>query len=202
MKVLLCDDHELFREGLKQLIQLHHKHADIIEASSMAEIERQSELHIYSLVLLDLNMPGLNGVATLSKVCQLFKAPVLVISADNRAETIQLASKQGIAGYLSKDTDSQTILLAIEKILAGEKYFPQQIIDSGDIIGNINLNPRQLEILHRLIDGKSNQEIADTLNLSEGTVRQYVSVIFKFLGVSNRTQAANAGRKLLNETSF
>ena len=200
MKLLICEDHALFRDGLKQLINLHNCEIEVVEAASMAEVYQQIDRHDFSLILLDLNMPGSNGVATLPEVCRRTAAPVVVVSADDRNETIQMAVKQGVAGYLPKSSDSLTITSVIEKVLAGEKYFSQAALQETRLTGEVSLNTRQIEIVQCLVDGLSNRQIADKINLSEGTVRQYVTIILRTLGVDNRTQAANAGRKLLLQT--
>jgi len=197
MKLLICEDHALFRDGLKLLITQHNSAFEVMEAASMAEVFQQLDCHDFSLILLDLNMPGSKGVATLSEVCRRTGAPVVVVSADESSETIQMAAKQGIAGYLPKSSDSLTIISVIEKVLAGEKYFPQAVLQETKLTGEVPLSTRQIEIIRCLVDGLSNRQIADKLNLSEGTVRQYVTIILRTLGVDNRTQAANAGRKLL-----
>ena len=197
MKLLICDDHALFRDGLKQLITQHNSAFDVIEAASMTEAYHQCEHHDFSLILLDLNMPGSNGVSSLPAVCARTTTPVVVVSADDRIETIQMAAKQGVAGYLPKSSDSLTIISVIEKVLAGEKYFPPAALQANKLTGEVSLNSRQIEIVQCLVEGLSNRQIADKLNLSEGTVRQYVTIILRSLGVDNRTQAANAGRKLL-----
>ena len=197
MKLLICDDHALFRDGLKQLILQHNSEFEVMEAVSMTEVYQQCDAYQFSLVLLDLNMPGSTGVTTLPEVCQRVVAPIVVVSADDRTETIQMAAKQGIAGYLPKTSDSQTIMSVITKVLAGEKSFPEEVLQKCELKGDRSLNTRQIEILQCLVDGLSNKQIADKINLSEGTVRQYVTVILRCLGVDNRTQAANAGRKLL-----
>lgn len=200
MKLLICDDHALFRDGLKQLILQHNSEFEVIDASNMTEAYQQFEHHDFSLILLDLNMPGSSGVVSLPEVCDRTAAPVVVVSADDRNETIQMAAKQGVAGYLPKSSDSLTIISVIEKVLAGEKWFPQAALQESKLTGEVSLNTRQIEILQCLVDGISNRQIADKLNLSEGTVRQYVTIILRTLGVDNRTQAANAGRKLLSQT--
>ncbi len=200
MKLLICEDHALFRDGLKQLINLYNCEIEVVEAANMAEVYQQIDHHDFSLILLDLNMPGSNGVATLPEVCRRTAAPVVVVSADDRNETIQMAAKQGVAGYLPKSSDSQTIISVIEKVLAGEKCFPQAALLETKLTGEVSLNTRQIEIVQCLVDGLSNRQIADKLSLSEGTIRQYVTIILRTLGVDNRTQAANAGRKLLLQT--
>ena len=197
MKLLICDDHALFRDGLKQLILQHNSEFEVFQAVNMTEVYQQCDAHQFSLILLDLNMPGSMGVASLPEVCQRVLAPIVVVSADDRSETIHLAAKQGIAGYLPKTSDSQTIMSVINKVLAGEKYFPNQVQEKCELKGEQSLNTRQIEILQCLVDGLSNKQIATKINLSEGTVRQYVTGILRCLEVDNRTQAANVGRKLL-----
>ncbi|MDH5426257.1 MAG: response regulator transcription factor [Gammaproteobacteria bacterium] len=197
MKILICDDHALFRDGLKQLILQHNSAFTVIEAASMAEGRQQCEQHTFSLILLDLNMPGSNGVASLPEICSRTTAPVIVVSADDRNETIQMTVRQGVAGYLAKSSDSTAMISVIKKVLAGEKYFPAAALQANKHTAALSLNTRQIEILQCLVDGLSNKQIADKINLSEGTVRQYVTIILRTLGVDNRTQAANAGRQLL-----
>lgn len=197
MKLLICDDHALFRDGLKQLILQHNSAFEVSEAANLTEGYQQCELHDFSLILLDLNMPGSNGVTSLPEVSRRMATPIVVISADDRTETIQMAAKQGVAGYLPKTSDSKTITSVIDNVLAGEKCFPEEALQKYEPRGDTSLNTRQIEILQCLVDGLSNKQIADKINLSEGTVRQYVTMILRCLGVDNRTQAANAGRKLL-----
>lgn len=165
----------------------------------MADAYHECDRHQFSLILLDLNMPGSNGVMGLPEFCRHTGVPVLVVSADNRIETIQMAAKQGVIGYLPKSADSQIIPSILDKVLSGEKYFPEEALQALELSGKVSLNSRQIKVLECLIDGLSNRDIADKVNLSEGTVRQYVTIILRYLGVGNRTQAANEGRKLLQE---
>ncbi|NOR51558.1 MAG: response regulator [Gammaproteobacteria bacterium] len=197
MKLLICDDHSLFRDGLKQLLVQFDNQIEVVEAGTLNEVYHHCEQQSFSLILLDLNMPGSSGVAGLTEVCRRVKSSVAVISADDNPATMQSALKQGVVGYLPKSTDPETIILAINQMVSGGSYFPKDALYQSKHVATTALPLRQIDVVHCLIDGMSNREIANRLNLSEGTVKQYVSRILSHLGVENRTQAALKGKEFL-----
>ena len=202
MKLLICDDHELYREGLKQLLNNHFQNQDIqiFEAKDMPQVYQTCQEHNFDLILLDLSMPDSHGVLGLNKVKKDIPFPVAVISADDRLETIQMAFDQGVKGYLPKTYPSQQMIMSIETLLDGQTSFPAHISQSKKGRKK-DLSAKQKMVLQHLVDGYSNREIAENLYLSEGTVKQYVSTILTHLNVENRTQAAIKGQKYLADNA-
>ncbi|GKT12749.1 MAG: hypothetical protein ISEC1_P1729 [Thiomicrorhabdus sp.] len=198
MKLLICDDHELYRDGLKQLLSSHFKdqNLEIHEAANMNNVYNICQQQSFNLILLDLSMPNSLGVLGLNKVKKDIAYPVAIISADDRLETIQTAFDQGVLGYIPKTYSSVQILRSIELMLEGKPDFPKKLTLCQKEKKK-TISPKQRLVLQHLIDGYSNREIAENLYLSEGTVKQYVSALLTHLNVENRTQAAIKGRRLL-----
>jgi len=196
LKILLADDHAMFRDSmsvwLKQLdTGLHVEFAD--SYSSVENLLTGGEA--YDLLMLDLGMPGMQGILSLRSLCELASCPVLVVSADETNAAIQSALDADAAGYVPKSASGDEILAAARTVLQGGLYFPEEfsVIDS---LFN-QLNKKQQQLLGLLAEGNSNKEIAEKLFLSEGTVKQYVSQLFRLLDVDNRTQASIKARDLL-----
>ena len=197
MHLLLADDHGLFRDcmaiWLKQLrSDLHIDFADSL-SSAIASLERT----VYDLVLMDLGMPGMLGVVSIRQVCSLAgPTPLLVVSADDRPHVVSGCVDAGAAGYVTKASSGKTILLAVQRVLAGGQYFPaaQLTSPSPELVG---LSDKQKQVLAYLAEGHSNRTIARNMCLSESTVKQYVSRILEVLGVDNRMQAGLKAKALL-----
>lgn len=202
MKILVCDDHELYREGLKQLLCDHFNDDDIqvFEAVDLKDSFAQASGMDFMLILFDLSMPGSRGVRELSQLKILSDAPIVVISADTNPQTIRKAYAYGAKGYISKCSASKEVLAGVSDVLAGKQSFPRNIRLAHENEEN-QLSKRQLSVLECLVAGMSNREIADSLYLSEGTVKQYVSCILRFLDVDNRTQAAIKGAEILEHNN-
>jgi len=160
-------------------------------------VEKEKE---FDLVLLDLMLPGMNGMAMLTVMRKRFPAvPVLVISALGDAETVRRAMRQGASGFVPKSSSGEVLLDAVRRVLDGELYLPAYLRDSAnaeqmddskrDPTGTYGLTAAQLRVLDLLKQGKSNREIGELLGLTEGTVKLHVSKIFKALKVSSRAQA-------------
>ncbi|RME02827.1 MAG: DNA-binding response regulator, partial [Bacteroidetes bacterium] len=183
MRILVADDHGLFREGICSLLAERHPDYEIHCATSFAEVESAiTGERPFRLLLLDLNMPGMHGFESILRLQnQCGETPILIVSADETPATIHRCLEAGVAGYLSKSSDSQTMQRAIDTVLNGQRYIPEQAFDYQPI----RLNHRQQQILRCLAEGKSNREIAAELHLSEGTVKQYVSRLLTELDVDN-----------------
>jgi len=192
MKILIIDDHALFREGLSYVLHKLEEEVKIFEAShyeqALQHISKNTDL---DLVLLDLNLPGKDGFAVLDTITNNYPAmPVVIISASDHSRDIKRALDAGAMGYIPKYTTSSVLLNALRLILSGGIYVPPGKTDNEASV----LTPRQLEVLELLIEGCSNKVIASRLELAEATVKMHVTSIFKGLGVSNRTQAAMAAK--------
>lgn len=203
MKILLIDDHALFREGLSHVLTALDSEVDILQAPDFEQALQYLKFNPdLDLVLLDLHMPGKDGFSALEICTKQFPTmPVVIISASTQRQDIQRALDSGAMGYIPKESTSTVMLNALRLILEGGIYVPANMIhtepDASDV-GNKHhhgLTPRQLEVLALLVQGCSNKEIALNMELAEATVKMHVTAIFKALGVNNRTQAAMAVEK-------
>jgi len=201
MKILIIDDHALFRDGL--LLVLEGLGADIktLEAGSYeaAKIIIDEENDI-DLVLLDLGLPEISYIDALLAIRQqLPDSLVVILSGAEDHRMIERALHHGARGYIPKSSSAKIILNALQLVISGGIYIPPEILqnNSAGISTDItdendpgdNLTPRQRDVLQQLADGKSNKDIGKVLNLTESTVRAHVAAILKAFDVSNRTQA-------------
>ena len=203
MKILLVDDHALFREGLCHILLELDTDVTLLEAHdydhALAHVSENTDL---DLALVDLNLAGKNGFEVLTSItCQHPTIPVVILSESVLRSNIQKSLDLGAMGYISKDTSGAIMLNAIRLILSGEIYTPQNIIkdlkETTHVESHINhsLTRRQLEVLNLIALGHSNKYIANELLLTEGTVKSHITAIFKSLKVHNRTQAVIAAYK-------
>ncbi len=193
MKILLVDDHSLFRAGLKLLLQRLGDAAEIFEAKGIPEaLTLAAQCPDFDLILLDLHMPdghGLDGLGTLRRA---FPATaVVLLSAVSSPDLVDEARAKGAQGFISKAIDPEEMLAAVRRVLAGELLFPETKRRSVAL----DISPRQREVLALLCKGHPNKEIGRCLGLSENTVRSHVAVIFRELGVNTRTEAAMVARR-------
>ncbi len=200
IKVMLADDHILMREGIRQLLEFDGSIEVIAEANDGDEcIEVLQEMKP-QILLLDINMPKKNGIEVLEEIKKRdIDVKVLILTVHNEIEYLMKAIEIGVDGYILKDSESSELKKAINLIIGGENYIQPKLIPAlnkrlvtRDIDKDkINsLTDRELEVLIQVANGMFNKEIATTLNISERTVKNHVSNIFKKIGVSDRTQAA------------
>lgn len=195
MNILLCDDHALFREGLSHILNkldtetevLVHEVESVEHALEFAEFQQNIDL-----ILLDLNLPGMNGIDGLKSLqsCYAF-TPIVMLSASEANSDIRNALANGAMGYICKSMSSQNMLNALKLVLAGDVYIPTIALQDNQQTVSIqtSLTNRQLDVLKLLQEGLANKLIADKLHISEATVKMHITAIFKTLNVSNRTQA-------------
>lgn len=204
MKILIVDDHALFREGLSLVLHELEDDIAILDASdSDSAIQHVTDNPDLDLVLLDLNMPGRDGFSALDTFTRQYPAlPIVILSASTQRSDIQRCLDAGAVGYIPKETTSSVMLNALRLVLSGGIYTPPNIMletdaQTGGAVSDDNgLTPRQLQVLALLVQGYSNKEIARQMELAEATVKMHVTSILKSLGVNNRTQAAMAAEKL------
>jgi DNA-binding NarL/FixJ family response regulator len=197
MKILIVDDHTLFREGLAHILHRLEDDVQIFEASdydtALTVIADTADL---DLMLLDLNMPGKDGFAVLEAVGKNYPTlPAAVVSASRKQSDVDRVLATSAMGYIPKDTTSQVMLCAVQMILSGGVYTPPAKQFSAIETSNSkidNLTPRQLQVLSMMVSGSANKNIATDLNVTEATIKMHITSIFKSLGVSNRTQATLA----------
>jgi DNA-binding NarL/FixJ family response regulator len=201
MRVLIVDDHPLFRTGLKALLFELDPAIETAEATSVSDVILAGERgEAFDLVLLDLDLPDSKGLSGLQRVRAAFEGPRLVVmSALEDADLIRSAIDAGACGYIPKTTDPTVTVHALRLVLARGIYLPPHVLDAGGDRGardpaarnaeRPQLSTRQLAVLQRLLQGKPNKIIARELLIAEGTVKAYLAAIYQALNVSSRTQA-------------
>ncbi len=200
IKAMLADDHVLVREGIKHLLEYDGSVEVIEEANNGLEcIEKLTDISP-DILLLDINMPGMNGIEVLEELKRIeHPVKILIITVHNEIEYLIRAVDIGADGYILKDSGTDELKQAITTILNGESYIQPSLLpalNSRLINRDIDkeklesLTKRELEILTQVAGGMFNKEIANNLNISERTVKNHISNIFKKIDVSDRTQAA------------
>lgn len=203
MKVILADDHALFRDGFALLFQQLEEGAAVLEAGDLDQVMELAARHPDAdLVLLDLNMPGMNGLAGIGKVRDAYpQLPVIVLSATETREIVQAVMAAGASGFIPKSSRSAVMQSAVRLVLSGGVYLPAQLLQadaagSAGQDGRGKLTDRQRDVLRLLAAGMSNKQICRELNLGEGTIKVHIAAIYRSLEVVNRTEAANVARRL------
>ncbi|VAW63824.1 Two-component transcriptional response regulator, LuxR family [hydrothermal vent metagenome] len=196
-KILIADDHPLVREGIKHVLEKIDDEQLILQASNFSDAEKiTNQENDFDLILLDLNMPQMNGVASLIKLRQqLPSTPIVIISASDDISDIRGAINNGANGYIHKSSSNEVMLNALLLVLSGGLYLPPQ----WNVSTEKNITPlthRQKQVVALLAVGKANKEIAKEFSISDKTVKAHLSEIFKRLEVSNRTQAVHQARQL------
>ena len=224
MKLLLADDHTLFRDALVQYIERSNPDASVTVAKDFHEaFDIMKEDKDQDLILLDLRMPGMNGMDGFKKMRETFpQVPAALMSGVAEKEDVEEALKLGASGYFPKTLSGKALLKAIERVAAGEKFIPMDedkkhpmpaYYDDGaessqqSYVGmketqttltpanDYNLTPRENDVLEFLVTGASNKEIANALGLQVVTVKLHVRGICRKLDAKNRTQAALIARE-------
>lgn len=200
IKIMIADDHSMIREGLKSLLELEGDIQVVAEAEDGVDCLEKLKICTPDVLLLDINMPRKNGLEVLQTLkSSKSKVKVLVLTVHNEVEYLMKAVDIGVDGYILKDSESAELKRAIFSIVEGENYIQPSLIpslnskmieknrDEGKIE---SLTKRELEVLKLLAVGMYNKEVAEKLNISERTVKNHVSNIFKKIEVTDRTQAA------------
>lgn len=202
MKLLSCDDHDLFRAGLRQVLADLDGEPELLEAADAAEAFALLEEHPdVELLLLDLGLPGTPGLEALRTLRREHPTvPVVVISASERAADIRASLDAGASGFIPKSAKRPVLLSALELVFAGGVYVPPALLaatrdEPGADLRRERaelLTPRQRSVVALLAKGLTNKEIADVLGIRAGTVKVHVAAILDTLDVSNRTEAVAA----------
>lgn len=216
LRILIADDHQLFRQGLRFVLQALPRKGLILEAKNGYEvldiISREPKL---DLILLDLFMPGVDGFKLMENLCDRYpKTPFIILSSSDNSAHMRKAINSGASGFIPKTASQNVIMSAVELVLAGGIYIPPEMVhiptlsETGtSVISNRKkslapmlsavLTERQLEVLKLLGEGRSNKEIARLLDISENTVKIHIAAILRTLNVKNRTQAGIIAQKLM-----
>ncbi len=208
MRILLADDHPLFREGVKPVLMKLAPEVEIFEAKDYPTAFDLARQHAeIDLALLDLYMPGMTGIEGVRGFRAHFPhIPVVVLSAAEEHDHIQNLLANGALGFIGKASPSEVILSALNLVLAGGVYVPPSMLAHG-VEGENNmvelengtretLTRRQIDVLRELAKGLNNKQIAKNLNVTEGTVKIHLASIFRILNVSSRTEALLFAQKM------
>lgn len=205
IRVVVADDHPLLREGLRRILEFEdgiEVVAEVGDGQGAINVTRKMKIDV---ILMDLNMPGVNGL----EACQVIRREnpqtgILVLTVDDSDEKVFQVLQLGVAGYLLKDVDPMTLVESIRKVHAGEPILSPAL--AGKLLGQLahnksaretfGLSAREMDILTYVVRGASNREIGTALFISEKTVKNHLSSIFRKLDVEDRTQAALKAVKL------
>ncbi len=205
MKIIVADDHALFRAGLCHILRQLGDDVTIVEAEDHDSALALSAQHPDAdIILLDLDMPGREPLAAIeSMIAQSTMTPVVVLSACEDIRQVRKVLDAGAMGFVPKRETARIMLSALRLVLEGGIYVPPMLMrkDQSGATSSAPLTPRQLDVLERLIEGKPNKEIGREMGLSEATVKAHLAAIFRCLDVDNRTEAARvaAQRGLLGK---
>jgi DNA-binding NarL/FixJ family response regulator len=200
--IMIADDHSMVREGIKQLLELDGDIIVIAEANNGKQCIELLDEKQTDVLLLDINMPNMNGLQVLQYIREAKKKiKVLILTIHNEVEYLMRAVEIGVDGYVLKDSDSSVLKKAIFNIYKGETFIQPELTPllkvkmeekSNNLLNGLDdaLTKREIEVLKLLAEGLFNKEIAYMLAISEKTVKNHVSNIFKKINVSDRTQAA------------
>jgi len=189
----MVDDHPLFLQGMVLIMRSLLPTFTLSTAANFAETKQALKNKIPDLLLLDLFLPDQDGFEGLKELTYSYPTlTIAILTSSEDKKHIQNARYFGAKGYICKTSSPDELLIAINKLLAGEYYFPHICPSESSILNKKNklkLTSRQAEILHLVSEGQSNKNIAKTLFISEGTVKQHLHKVFKVLKVKNRQQA-------------
>lgn len=212
-KILIADDHPLFRDALRRAVMQVLPDAELCEADSVQSLVELATAHPHAdLLLLDLNMPGAHGFSALAHVRASFPAlPVIVVSAREEPTLMRRAIGHGAAGFIPKSSDIATIGTALHAVLDGETWLPPgtsghnaELDPEEEALAKriAELTPQQYRVLSMVCTGLLNKQIAYELDVSEATVKAHMTAILRKLGAHSRTQAVLlAGRLTLEGRS-
>jgi DNA-binding NarL/FixJ family response regulator len=217
MRILLVDDHALFREGLKFLLRSLDAQLQLDEAASCAQaLERAAQVR-YDLVLLDFHMPGVSGLDALAALRQAAPdTPVVVVSGEDHPDLVRGTIERGAMGFIPKSATPEVLVQALRLVLAQGVYLPVAVLDAATAAPGPaqatasaaaaaagvasatlpGLTPRQMDVLRCVIQGKPNKVIARELDVAEATIKSHLSSVLRALGARNRTEAVYAAAKM------
>lgn len=205
IRVVIADDHPLLREGLRRILEFEEGIEVVCEVGDGQGAINVARTMDFDILLMDLNMPGVNGL----EACRVIRKEredigILVLTVDDSDEKVFQVLQLGVAGYLLKDVDPETLVDSIRKVYAGQPILSPAV--TGKLLDQLTqppptketfgLSDRELQILTYVVRGSSNREIGQALFISEKTVKNHLSSIFRKLEVDDRTQAALKAVKL------
>lgn len=203
ISVLIADDHPLFRQGIKQILELENDITVVAQAANGDEAVRLTREHKPDVILMDINMPGSNGLQAIKEIKdENINSKIIVLTIHEDREYLIKTIQMGAEGYVLKDAEPSVLIDAIRSVHQGQFYiqpnmtkelvkeFNRLTLHGRERNGENRLTAREREVLKLIAEGMINKEIATKLYISEKTVKNHVSSIFRKLNVSDRTQAA------------
>jgi two-component system NarL family response regulator len=197
IRVLVADDHPIFRQGLVALISRRRGMKVVAEADNGRAAVMEFKRHHPDICLIDLRMPDMDGVEAIRAIHQIdSNANIIVLTTFDDDEDIYRALRNGAKAYLLKDISREELMENITAVHHGNMRIPQHVAKKlAEHMRSSDLTDREMQVLRHLVAGKSNKEIASTLKVTEGTIKVHVHQISKKLGTSGRTEAANVALK-------
>ncbi|MCW5908832.1 MAG: response regulator transcription factor [Chitinophagales bacterium] len=197
MNILIADDHAIVRKGLVQLLREEFPNAQVTEVTNGAEVYEQAREKKWDVILLDISMPGRNGVEILKQLqADGIKVPVLMLSMHSEDQYAVRVLKAGASGFLNKETATDELVKAVHRILSGRKYITPSVAEklAEDVGGTLGkplheqLSDREMQVLQLIGKGRTVSEIADEIALSVNTISTYRSRILEKLHLSNSAE--------------
>ena len=193
MKLLVAEDQSMLRDALCQLLLMEDDVDEILQASDGEQAIGILKTESPDVAILDVEMPKKSGLDVLEWIREHNDLKVIIVTTFKRVGYFERAVKAGVDAYVLKDRSTSELMSTIHTVLAGKKEYSPELMES--MISQDNpLSPQEKRILQLISLGKSNQDIADTLYLSNGTVRNYTSSIFNKLSANNRVEAARTAK--------
>ncbi len=208
MKILLVDDHALFRDGMHYVLRKLDEQVEILDAGNFPDaLNAARDNPDLDLVLLDLHLPGSEGAPSVKLFHTSYPdVPVVVVSGTDQRDDIERVMNSGAMGFVSKMSSGQDMLHALRLVLDGGVYLPPQLLQHALIqvredkrswrTNEFGLTVRQMEVLQQLASGLSNKDIGLSIGLAEGTVKIHVAAIFQALRVNKRMDAVQAAQRM------
>jgi two-component system, NarL family, invasion response regulator UvrY len=197
MKFLISDDHAIVRKGLKDLLREEFPKAEFLEAMNSQEAINVVSSNEIDVILLDISMPGRNGMETLKQMRSMgVKAPILMLSMHSEDQYAVRALKAGASGFINKESANEELLSAIHKVLKGKKYITSAVAEKladgvskpDAILQHESLSDREMQVLQQIASGKTVSEIAEEISLSVNTVSTYRTRILEKLSLNNNAE--------------
>lgn len=216
MKLLIADDHELFSELIKSVVETQkiaasvHTCKNFDDAFTAVGTRKTGSAKEFALIILDMRMPGMNGLSGLRRMLDIAQgAPVAIISGMLTPAEAREAMREGAAGFLPKTMPLTELADALKKLLAGERFLPKYLMAgnkseavaprAAKVETVADLTSREQEVLNELMQGWSNKQIAENLGITEITVKSHLMHLFRKLGAKNRTDAVRIALRLKSE---
>ncbi len=197
IKVLIADDHAIVRKGLVQILFEEFPSAQITEVANSNEVIEATNKEVWDIILLDISMPGRNGIETLKQIrANGIKAPILMLSMHPEEQYAIRVLKAGASGFVNKQSATEELLGAVHKVLTGKKYITASIAEKlADAMGENTEKPlhellsdRELQVLQLIASGKTVSDIADEISLSVNTISTYRTRILEKLSLNNSAE--------------